>query len=102
MACCGTAEEDKVVEDDCLEEIQAGQPGSPASELRGGFDGVDRRDEGGGGEGHPRQAGESDLTILGDLRVFVVPLVAKEERQEFEKVRSGGSKVVSEGAKKPL
>ena len=84
MACCGTAKENKVVEDNCLEEIQAGQPSSPASELRSDFDGVDRRDERGGGEGHPRQAGESDLTILSNLRVFVVPLVTKEERQELE------------------
>ena len=52
-ASSGAAKENKVVEDNCLEEVQGSKASSPASELRGGLNSGKCRGQGEEGERDP-------------------------------------------------
>jgi len=52
--CSGAAKKYKVVEDNCLEEVQGCKASPPASELRGGLNSGKCRGQGEEGERDPR------------------------------------------------
>jgi hypothetical protein len=98
----GAADEHEIVEHKRLKKVQRGEARFPGIRGRAHLQHGQKRAQTRDGEMGAAEAGQGNLTVAGQLRVPLVPVIVQEKRDELEEVFSGRAEAGGEGGAHPL